>query len=263
MKEEYFDYIFIDECAACMEATALIPISNFGAKDGCITTNIVLLGDPKQLGPILNAIYSEKLGLDMSLMERIMYHSPYIGNEPKYVMQLVQNFRSHPAILAFSNREFYGGKLVPKLCHVEANFAIGWKKLPNKKFPLIFHSVLGASELAETSHFNEREVDVVDYYVQALLKNGINGKKVLPSDIAIISPYRAQQTKLEEKFQHLSGIEIGTVDYYQGREKKIIILTAVRSQTETVGFLKNEKVRFILDFFFFNIKIFINIYPAP
>jgi helicase MOV-10 len=36
-------------------------------------------------------------------------------------------------------------------------------------------------------------------------------------------------------------LEIGTVDAFQGREKKIILMSCVRSGTKHVGFLRNEK----------------------
>lgn len=45
---------------------------------------------------------------------------------------------------------------------------------------------------------------------------------------------------LNKRFWH--KIEVGSVEQYQGREKKIILLSTVRSNTRNIGFLINEKV---------------------
>ena len=234
----HFDYIFIDECASTIEPISIIPIVSFGAAYRRMTAQVVLAGDHKQLQGVVHSDFNEKHGFGVSLMERVMmlekYKFPY---DPKYVTQLTDNYRSHPAILHFSNQQFYRSKL--RACQSEgiANFAIGWSLLPNKKFPLIFHSVKGESKVDGTSLFNLKEIEIVEFYVKTLLSN----KNVEPKDIGIICHYVAQQKKLKAKFKFTDELEIGTVDAYQGREKLIIIISTVRSQTKTVGFLKNEK----------------------
>ena len=63
------------------------------------------------------------------------------------------------------------------------------------------------------------------------------------NDIAIISPY-AIQTKLLKELtsQRWSQLEISTIDAYQGSEKEVIILSAVRSNKEgRLGFLKDPQ----------------------
>lgn len=162
---------------------------------------------------------------------------------PKLVTQLLDNYRSHPAILSFSNDEFYDGKLRAKLPEKEALFAYYWSKLPNKDFPVLLHSV--KAECAQVrngfSWYNNEELKVVVGYVNSLLDFGINGKPVQETDIGIVSPYKAQRDRLCNSFATRKGIEIGTSEYYQGREKKIIIISTVRSGDISVGFLKDEK----------------------
>jgi helicase MOV-10 len=63
------------------------------------------------------------------------------------------------------------------------------------------------------------------------------------NDIGIITPYRKQKMKLKvacESYIDLN-IEIGTIEQFQGREKNVIILSTVRSNTSNVGFLDNPK----------------------
>lgn len=265
ISRDYFDYMFIDECASTIEPECLIPITGLGSTMENITSNIVLFGDHKQLGPILQSRDAEAMGLGKicifleysqkfqscsyllaeSLLERIMKQKKYLANpnyNNNYVVQLLDNFRSHQAILHFSNTEFYDSKLRTKGPREVINTAINWKVMPNPKFPIIFHSVLQASTKEKncTSSYNAAEVDVVSRYVECLLKYGVNGKKVDDRDIGILTPYRGQLSLLQKIQEKHPNIEIGVTECYQGREKDIMIITTVKSK-ENIGFLKNNK----------------------
>lgn len=122
-----------------------------------------------------------------------------------------------------------------------------WKYLPNKKFPIIFESVSGVSETEhDFSLFNLKEIDMVLEYIEKLLRFGVNDKSIAPTDIGVLTPYRTQSIKLRKEINDRmwNDIEVGSVEQYQGREKKVIILTTVRSNTNNVGFLNNPKVNF-------------------
>ncbi|KAK0496625.1 hypothetical protein EDD18DRAFT_1105727 [Armillaria luteobubalina] len=71
VKPGHFGWIFIDEAGQATEPDTMIPIK--GLTDS--QTNVILAGDSKQ------------------------------------IMELLKNFRSHPAILAFPNAHFYGNRL--------------------------------------------------------------------------------------------------------------------------------------------------------
>lgn len=239
----HFDFVFIDECASSAEPYVVIPISNSMKKGTQFTPTIVLLGDPKQLGQIMRTHHSERYGFNISMMERVMQLEMYKfgdgGYDPHFIVQLTDNFRSHHSILRYSNNQFYNSILNAKQTEQIANFAIGWKLLPNPNFPVVFHASWTKSEMDGTSQFNNGDISFIRYYISSLLREGINGKKVQKKDIGIISPYAAQREKIREIYP--TGVEIGTVEYFQGREKLIIILSGVRSKTPTIGFLKNEK----------------------
>ena len=161
---------------------------------------------------------------------------------PKYVTQLLDNYRSHPSILEFCSVQFYGGNLRAKSNPEDVNFAVGWNSLPNKDFPIILHSVEAPCQQQSQgfSYFNVQEVKVVKKYVEDLLKRGVNGAHVKVADIGIVSPYKAQRDEINRSLREFRGIECGTAEYYQGREKKIIIISTVRSGAG-MGFLKNER----------------------
>lgn len=244
---EHFDYIFVDEISCATEPEALVPIIGLGTKPGEITSNVVLLGDHLQLGPVLESEeFSQVLGLGVSFMERLMACPRYSKNgtyNQRHVVQLLDNYRSHPAILKFSSDQFYEGRLRPKMSACDQSLTETWSFLPNKTFPIIFHAVETPSQLDGTSSYNVGEVNVVVSYVQKLLATKWGVKKLEELDIGIISPYLAQLKKLKEAIKYRwPNIEMGTAEYFQGREKRVIIISTVKSKGG-VGFLSNEKVQ--------------------
>lgn len=60
---DHFDFIFVDECGAAIEPECLIPIVSLGMGDKQVNANIILVGDDKSLGPILNSPLAKGLGL--------------------------------------------------------------------------------------------------------------------------------------------------------------------------------------------------------
>jgi helicase MOV-10 len=220
----------------------LIPIVGLGTIENKVTANVILLGDHLQLGPVLQCEKkSKELGLGVSFMERLMAGSRYKSNNKKFVIQLLDNYRSHPAILEFSNEQFYGGKLRSKMSAAEQALTKQWSFLPNKNFPAIFHVVKSPSLIDGTSSFNVGEVDIVVSYVEKLLEMKFDGKKLNQLDIGVISPYSAQLKKLKEALKAWPEIEMGSAEYFQGREKRAIIVSTVKS-LGSVGFLSNQKV---------------------
>lgn len=79
-----------------------------------------MAGDPKQLNAVCKSDIAGKLGFKTSLMERLfnrpLYEKhPMTGKfNPRYITQLVQNYRSGEAILHVANRLFYDGALISR-----------------------------------------------------------------------------------------------------------------------------------------------------
>lgn len=241
----HFDYIFIDESGFATEPEVLIPMIGLGANDNKITANVVLLGDHKQLGPVLMAeMFSGPLGLGVSLMERIMSCAAYQKN-PKYnechIVQLLDNYRSHPRILAVSSILFYDGLLRPKMNQNDQKKTKNLKMLPNKNFPIIFHDTNEPSKYNRKSSYNTAEVKIIEGYVEKLLKTEIGGEMIVQLDIGIVTPYLAQLNKLKKQVgKKFPEIEMGTAEHFQGREKSVIIISTVKSNSG-IGFLSNER----------------------
>ena len=89
--------------------------------------------------------------------------------------------------------------------------------------------ILGESK----SYYNEAEIDKVLEVIAHYRDLGLG-----ESQIAVITPYKAQARMLSDRLGQ--GIEIDTVDAFQGREKDMIILSFVRSNLDgNIGFLKD------------------------
>ena len=70
-----FSHIVIDEAAQAEEPLALIPIATFSNEH----TNIILAGDPHQLGPVIKSSPASEAGLGKSYLERLMLISEVYG----------------------------------------------------------------------------------------------------------------------------------------------------------------------------------------
>uniref|UniRef100_A0A8C6P2T8 RNA helicase n=1 Tax=Nothobranchius furzeri TaxID=105023 RepID=A0A8C6P2T8_NOTFU len=240
----HFTHVFVDEAGHAVETECVVPLAGLlDAESG----QLVLAGDPKQLGPILRSPFSLKYGMGVSLLERLMTTSSlYQKNEGVYnncfVTKLLRNYRSHPAILKIPNELFYDGELQACADEYACNFYRWWQYLPKQDLPLIFHGVAGEDtrESNSPSFFNVAEVEVLMDYVRKLLQSG--RKKGLatigPKDIGIIAPYRKQV-----------GFIVGSVEEFQGQERRVIMVSTVRSSSKymdydkkfSLGFVKNEK----------------------
>ena len=73
MPRGHFSHIFIDEAGQATEPEAFVSIKMMADSK----TNIILSGDPKQLGPVIRSGIAKELGLDKSYLERLMDRDAY------------------------------------------------------------------------------------------------------------------------------------------------------------------------------------------
>lgn len=162
-----------------------------------------------------------------------------------FVIQLTKNYRSHPDILKIPNELFYRNTLEPCASPEIYNEIYNLKMLLKPGFPMIFHSVHAKKHFypkSSTSLANFEEVKIVMKYVTGL-------KKILPmKDVGIISPYKSQGNEIRRRNldRRQSDVEVGSVEKFQGNEKKVIIISTVkcRGSTKSLGEFVGDDKRF-------------------
>ncbi|KAF7796423.1 hypothetical protein EIP86_007600 [Pleurotus ostreatoroseus] len=244
MPRGHFSHIFVDEAGQATEPEVMISIKTMADNE----TNIVLSGDPRQLGPIIRSPIARELGLEKSYLERIMENPAYDERRRHglTVVKLVQNFRSHRAILTFPNDRFYGGDLRPCGEQKVINAYIGSTLLPNRRFPIIFHVSTGQDdrEASSPSFFNAIEALIVKEYIQTLKAD--RNVRTTDSEIGVITPYHAQCQRIRRALAGVADeVKVGSVEEFQGQEKKIILISTVRSSKDYVAFDLKHTLGFV------------------
>ncbi|UKK01092.2 regulator of nonsense transcripts-related protein [Theileria orientalis] len=231
-----FPFVIIDECAQSIEASNLIPIGR-----GC--RSLVLIGDHKQLRPTIISIQASVLGLSKSLLERLIEDNV----APVHLLDVQR--RMHPSIAEFPNLHFYEGQIRNQdVNDINRPQILGFK-WPMNGNNLVFVDVSTGSPNTqfETSHgtskFNTMELTCVLALVNSFLKAG----DVKENQIGILTPYDAQRGMIRKNVNLMKDykthlIEIDSVDGFQGKEKDLIIFSAVRSNlSKDIGFLKDPR----------------------
>jgi ATP-dependent RNA/DNA helicase IGHMBP2 len=221
-----FDLAVIDEAGQSTEPVCWLPL----LRSQCL----VLAGDHCQLPPTILSQEAAEEGFGISLMERLVGLYGALATR-----RLNVQYRMHEAIMNFSALEFYDADLEAHgsvrnhlLCDLPGVVANDLTQTPVE-----FIDTAGASfdeqpEPDGKSRLNPREADLVDTKVRSLLEAGVAAEA-----IAVIAPYAAQVRLLRDKLS-IAGLEVDSVDGFQGREKEAVVLSLVRSNPEgDVGFL--------------------------
>lgn len=194
---------------------------------------------------------STKLSLETTLFDRLL---ELHGNAIKRM--LTTQYRMHESIMAFPSQALYDDKLLA----AEAVKLRLLKDLPypvqeteNTIEPLVFYDTQGGdfaekaeeeetpkgkSSLLADSKVNEAEALIVRDHIESLVTAGLK-----PEDIAIVTPYNGQVGLLSQMLkERFAGLEVGSVDGFQGREKEAVVVSLVRSNPEReVGFLAEKR----------------------
>ncbi|MCJ1308817.1 hypothetical protein MMC25_002472 [Agyrium rufum] len=268
LRNENFDVVIIDEASQALEAQCWVAL--LGAK------KVVLAGDHLQLPPTIKSLNTkasktskaavmveessvsikgkeEKVSLEITLFDRLL---ALYGSSIKRFLNV--QYRMHENIMRFPSDELYEGQLTAAES-VKARLLIDLpyevKETDNTREPLVFFDTQGGDfpEKAEDddvdkssskkvmlgdSKSNEMEALLVKRHVESLCDAGVR-----PEDIAVVTPYNAQVALLSSLLRERHrGLELGSVDGFQGREKEAIIVSLVRSNPDhDVGFLGEKR----------------------
>ncbi|KOO36080.1 tRNA-splicing endonuclease positive effector [Chrysochromulina tobinii] len=226
MKGLTFEGVLVDEATQATEASTLVALMR-GARQ------LVLLGDQCQLPPttLSRAPPGTSLDASLSLFTRLVHD----GVPP---LMLDTQYRMHPALSQLPSDLFYGGRLRDgTLAHERAALeGFPWPRpdVPAALIPVEGAAAGGGEITRGTSFVNVGEADAVVWAVRHLL----GSRTTRPGDIGIISPYAAQVQLLRSRAE-LRGLEVNSIDGFQGREMELIIVSTVR--TRGLGFMADAR----------------------
>ncbi|KAF5539612.1 HCS1-DNA helicase A [Fusarium mexicanum] len=258
LRNDEFDVVIIDEASQALEAQCWVPLVS--------AKKVVCAGDHLQLPPTIKssnakvkapvkdgATVTKGTTLETTLFDRLLaLHGPSIKR------MLTTQYRMHESIMRFPSDELYDSKLI-------AADAVKHRLLKDLEYevqdnedtnePVIFIDTQGGdfpekneedeketprkgrAGLHGDSKSNEMEAALVQQHVRQLVGAGVR-----PEDIAVVTPYNAQLAILAPLKDKFPGLELGSVDGFQGREKEAVIVSLVRSNSEgEVGFLGEKR----------------------
>ncbi|XP_077973735.1 DNA replication ATP-dependent helicase/nuclease DNA2-like [Styela clava] len=253
-----FDVCIVDEASQISQPACLAPLLH--------ADRFVLVGDHRQLPPLVQSRKAKFIGADESLFRRLSHHKSSL-------CELTLQYRMNNIIMQVSNYVTYEGRLECALESVaSARLQLShWNEVSNKvklyenkimpmydyqipvsqwllhalhpEKPVLFldtSNLQNFEEEIENGICNKTEAEIVKIIVDHLLQAGCK-----PNDIGIIAPFRKQLKTLEDSLMNVVSkqpdkIEISTVDKYQGRDKNVIIVSFVRCRKGDLGEKKGE-----------------------
>ncbi|XP_034252312.1 NFX1-type zinc finger-containing protein 1-like [Thrips palmi] len=212
--------VVVEEAAEVLEAHIIASLTQY-------CKHLILIGDHQQLRPSTAHPYlSEKCHLEVSLFERL------VNNGVPYQTLKTQH-RMRPDIACLLTPVFYS-VLENHPCTLNREHIRGMRK--NMFF--MSHSFHEKEHKATHGYSNMFEATFIIALCQHLLKQGYRA-----SDIVILSMYIQQVRllkQLQSKERELSSLAITSVDNFQGQESPIVLLSLVRNNKGTIGFLRTS-----------------------
>ena len=275
LRGERFDVVVIDEASQALEAACWIPLLGAGkvvlAGDHLqLPPTVKSSPSSSSSTPALNGAMDSSSAadakakvpgnLELTLFTRLLsLHGASIKR------MLTTQYRMHRLISSFPSTELYDGRLVPAPGVAErllTTLPYPVHDTDDTREPLIFYDTQGgdfpegvaaaaaADEgggakaegsqktkqknimLADSKH-NPLEAALAARHARALIAAGVREE-----DVAVITPYNAQVSLLSSLLKtEFPGVEVGSVDGFQGREKEVVVVSLVRSNIddENVG----------------------------
>jgi superfamily I DNA and/or RNA helicase len=251
-----YDWIIIDEAARSIASELAIAMQ--------VGKRVLLVGDHKQLPPLYTDPHKKALARHLGIqssndIDELIESDFARAFESDYGKQvgakLLVQYRMAPAIGTLVSQCFYGGELEN-----------GERKIPDiyRDVPEALSSAttwLDTSNLNKKAYhqtgsgrsiYNDAEADAIvdllkqvdenESFVHSLLEQVKEGEAA----IGVICMYAEQKRRIRQKVKKASLsdeltklLKIDTVDSYQGKENRVIILSVTRSEPKQgSGFLK-------------------------
>lgn len=216
MRQHPVDVLIVDEAGQLALADAIA--STNGAR------NMLLLGDPLQLSQVAKAEHPGDSGA--SVLQHVL--GEHLTIPPSQGVFLAETWRMHPDVCRFISTQIYENRLTSNVSCVqqETEFGTGLRWLEA-------HHTRRSTESLEEAEL------VAEQIVQLVGTKWVNQKgetRILEGrDVMVVAPYNDQVRLLRARFQlspELRGVQVGTVDKFQGREAPVVFFTMTTSSAE-------------------------------
>ena len=216
--DQRVDYLFIDE-AGQMSLADVVAM-------GTAARNLVLLGDPQQLPQVRQGVHPATSGC--SVLEHLLAGAATVSEDRG--LFLARTWRMHPDVCSFVSNLAYDGRLVSAPGRERQRIDSAGVSGTGLRFLPVKHS--------GNAQRSPEEARVVAEQVKLLLAGGtFTGcegvtQPITPADILVVAPYNMQVRCLREALP--PGVEVGTVDKFQGREAPVVFFSMASSTGEDV-----------------------------
>ncbi|GMH33433.1 hypothetical protein BSKO_01267 [Bryopsis sp. KO-2023] len=236
-----FDVCIVDEAGQVSTPAILGPLMK--------AKRFVLVGDFKQLSPLVKSRQAAQEGMADTLFET------WANAYPKIVVPLRVQYRMAADIMSLANTLVYDGSMrcgLERVSKRRLRYRAEDATCINEFPPWIREALDPESRVrfldvdsfvpdpSQTRRIqNAAEGRIVGRLVEGLLLLGLPAE-----EIGIISPYRDQVSLLRSLVaSSCGGVEVSTVDKFQGREMECIIMSFVKSNDENCAGTLLEDVR--------------------
>jgi uncharacterized protein len=210
------DYLVVDEAGQLALADAIASAN--GAR------NLILLGDPLQLAQVAQAEHPG--GSGASVLEHVLGdHATLPATDGVFI---AETRRMHPDICSFISSQIYEGRLTShESCgRQNTQFGTGLRWLRA-------HHVKCSTKSSE-------EAAIVATQIESMIGTtwtNQHGREapLVGADFMVVAPYNDQVQLLQATFQEsevLAGVQVGTVDKFQGREAPVVFFTMTTSSAQ-------------------------------
>ena len=236
-----FDYLIIDEAAKATYPELAVSLNK--------ASNIIMVGDHKQLPPVLDddIINNNRGRLPYKSLSSGVFENLYEMFPENNKHRLTIQYRMNPVIGTLISQVFYDNDIQNGIEYEKRqididgyrNIAIEWLSTSSSAKKLRNERAVGKAP--RITYKNDLEIRIIKEKLEFIDKNVKKKTKV-----GVITAYSAQKYALsdmikQQVYKNLI-IEIDTVDAFQGSQKEIIIYSTVRSNDRPgkIGFLKSE-----------------------
>jgi len=211
--DDVLDYLIIDEAGQVALADALAM--------GTSARNLILLGDPLQLAQVSQGVHPD--GTGASVLEHLLGEHGTIP--PDRGIFLDRTRRMHPDVCRFVSEVVYESRLhaIPE-CESQRIDAAGTLNGTGVRFIEVHHD--------GNTRASTEEADAIAAAISSLAgaiiteSDGIQ-RPLAMDDIMVVTPYNAQVRCLASQLPN--GVQIGTVDKFQGQEAHIVFFSMATS----------------------------------